>query len=75
MQLQGAGDKREMAEHLWGVAELRAGCRVPFFAEPDVVAQSEEAFEQLGGFGLLSGEVQGVDEPERAGQEQSFPAG
>jgi hypothetical protein len=76
VQLQGAGHQREMAERLGGVAEQPAGGRIPFLAEQsDVVAQRQQPFEQLCGSRLLAGQVQGVDQPERARNEQAFPAG
>ena len=75
VQLQGAGDEREVAEGLRCVAELPPGFRVPFLAEQaDFVTQCEQPPEQFGGLCLLAGEVQGVDETERAGEEESFAA-
>jgi hypothetical protein len=65
-----------VAEGLRGVAQLSSHSRIPLFAEQsDVVAQAEKSFEQPGGLGLSAGEVQRVDKPERAGDEEPFPAG
>jgi hypothetical protein len=56
---------------LVGCTELTPSLGVPFFAEQsDVFAQFQEPIEQFGGFGLRAGEVQGINEPERAGQVQ-----
>jgi hypothetical protein len=39
-------DEGDMAERLWGVAQLAAGVRIPLLGQqPDVVADGEEALE------------------------------
>ncbi|NMM30229.1 MAG: chloride channel protein [Cellulomonas sp.] len=68
MQLEATGDQREVAESLGCVAQLSARHPVPLLAQQaDVIAECEQALEQLRRFVLSTGEMQGVDEPERAG--------
>jgi hypothetical protein len=52
VELHGAADEAELAKGLGGVAQLPPGVGIPLLAEqPDVVAQSQQAFEQLYGLG------------------------
>ena len=76
MQFQRAHDEGEVAEGLRRVAQLPAGLDAPLLAEePDVVAQRQQALEQLPGLVAPASPDQGLDQPEGAGQEHPLLAG
>ena len=75
MQLDGADDQGEVAERLRGIAQLALRGRVPFLTQQaDIVAEQEQALEQLDRVLPLPGRAQRVRQPERAGDEQALAA-
>jgi hypothetical protein len=74
-EVERCGDEAGVAEGLWRVAEVASNDRVVFLAEQaDVVAEGQQAVEQLGGVIRTADSVEGIDKPERACQEGAFVA-
>ena len=64
-----------MTERLWCISELPLRDWIPLLTEKsNVVAKGQQPFEQLNGGRTAAGSEQGINEPERTGQENPLAA-